>query len=207
MKAKPPKEIRERREQSRPTPKKRPPQTSRLDWKFWAGVSIGLLGLILSAVGLVLGLRAGPTVSLETPLDSSNVLTTPVEIANNGPLDLTNVRVETYVRNLVTAGGGVVQDVMQINYFPPSKTLVAGESKTVPFGQLVKTDPPTSADVSIILYYHPEYMSFWEKRRVFRFTTAVQRDGTLRLQKQPAENILQRYDALRSLRTQGANPY
>jgi hypothetical protein len=204
MKTRPPKEIRNRREQGRKQSKTRRQQRFQFDWKFWVGtVTLGLVGLLLGAIALGPVVLAVPSVSIGAALDPADVLTTPIEISNTGWFDLKDVRVETFMRNLEyqNMSGATIRDNGAAGYFPPSPDLAPGEAKTVPFRNVFHFAAPlTAADVALIVFYREQYWpSFLRpKRKAFRFTTARQSNGTLILLKQPAEDTLVRYDAMKA---------
>jgi hypothetical protein len=194
MRGKPPKEILERRESPPPRKPAQQPSTVEWDWKFWAGLSLAIAGLILTA----LGLQARPAVSLEAPLDPKDVLTTPIEFNNGGWLDLEDVKIITFVRKIERLGN-IISSNITFGFVPPTKTLMVAETTTVLLTDLIKSTEHqaiTSADIALIAFYKPAYFPFWPKRKAFRFVAARQADGTLRLQPQPAEDTLDRYDQL-----------
>ena len=159
------------------------------------GLAIGLLSLILGAIGLILGLQAGLTVSLQPPLDPDDVLTAQFEITNNGLLDLKDVRIRAFEIRVEDTNRNLRERGIGAGYTPPAETLMPGESKTVPFKTFISTDAPLAyADIAIIAFFRPAYMPFWQKRRAFRFVTIRQAGGSLRLQKQPAADALAQYD-------------
>jgi hypothetical protein len=169
----------------RPTPSK-----PRFDWKVWAGIAIGILGLILGA----LGLRARPTVSLESPLDPKDILTTPFVISNDGMLDLENIEVQTFLIQIQYQNLWLERKSIGLKYFPPSKTLGIGERETVPLARLIKpTYPVITADVALIVTFTPQFLPFMRKTKVFRFITIRQPDGLLRLEQEPASDALEEY--------------
>ncbi|MCH7986819.1 MAG: hypothetical protein IH847_09595 [Acidobacteria bacterium] len=159
------------------------------------GFAIGLLSLILGAIGLILGLQAGLTVSLELPLDPDDVLTAQFEISNSGLLDLKDVRIIAFEIRVEDKNRNLRERNIGGRYTPPAETLAPGESKTVPFKTFISTDAPlVYADIAIIAFYRPAYMTFWQKRQAFRFVSVPQIGGSLRLQKQPAADALAQYD-------------
>src|ERR1035438_10301174 len=95
MSGRTPKEIRQRREQ-KPKPKQRRVAPKKNCWLDRLNLSIGIASLVLVVIGWILGLRAGPTVSLGSPLDPNDVLTTPVEISNSGLIDLEDMRIQSF---------------------------------------------------------------------------------------------------------------
>jgi len=164
-----------------------------LDWKFWVGLGIAVLGLILTAIGL----RARPTVSLESPLNSNDVFATPFVISNDGILDLENVEVASFLIQARYENGGVAAGIMGINYIPPSAILQPGERETVPFRHFLKIDArPIDADMALIVTFTPQFLPFFKKTKAFRFVTARQANGTLRLQQEPENGALQQYEQL-----------
>lgn len=76
--------------------------------------------------------------------------------------------------SLADANKNFRRDNIAEGYIPPTKTLESGDAQTVPFQRFVYTDSPLiQADIAIIAFFHPAYMPFWNKRKVFRLV-AVQ---------------------------------
>jgi hypothetical protein len=190
MRGKPPKKgAGKHKHRDQPTPK---PQISKWkwDWKYW-------LALVLSLLIGALGLRAIPTVSLETPLNPDDVLSTPIVISNDGLLALTNVNVATYVVQEQWGLNAAAHDTFGAGYYPPNQRLEPGEAETVPFRTLVSAGEGVSkltcADVALIVSFQVEYIPFIRRIRPFRFKTMGQKDGTLRFQKQPPGDVANRF--------------
>jgi hypothetical protein len=193
MRSKPPQEILERR---RKPPRKLPvqrPSKWRWDWKYWLATGLALIGLILGGIAL----RARPTISLEPPLDSRNVISTPIVISNDGMLALKDVEVTSFLYR-IDLFTGVVRDQYDIGsgYIPPNKTLETGERETVNISTFLSNDFNINigyADIGLIVTFRPEYTPC-KRVRAFRLKTARQSDGTLRFEQQPAGDILEQYE-------------
>jgi hypothetical protein len=98
MKAKPPKEVLERRAE-RPKPKKKPQPQKRSALKMIEvilGIGLAIAGTTLTA----LQFRARPTVALEAPLDPRNILTAQFVISNDGQLAINQVNARFIVLDL-----------------------------------------------------------------------------------------------------------
>ena len=142
----------------------------------------------------MLGLQAGPSVSMQPPLDRKNILTTQFEITNGGLLSLKDVRIKAF--EIIIVSGGVLRERnIGGGYTPPTKSLITGETQTVAFKTFITSNAPIAhADIALIAFFKPAYMPFWKKRVAFRFATVRQDTGYLRLQKQPAADALAQYD-------------
>jgi hypothetical protein len=156
-------------------------------------------------ITLIPVLRAGPSVSLDAPLNPDDVLTTPVEVVNNGSFDLNDVRVESL--ELSGFGGDSVSvGNIERGYVPPNKILKSYESETVPLKAFNIGKQRESEEIALIAFYNTNFPPFWHRRVAFRFKSVRQSDGRLRLEKQPAGDTLQRYDEIISGTTSGTTP-
>lgn len=195
MKAKPPKEIRDRREQPPSSKTHILQSTERFDWKFWVGLGIAIAGLILGAIGLNLAIEARPTISLETPLNPDDVLTTPFVISNDGALSLENVTAAILVRNFEDTHGNHIGGLVGWGSVPTSPEMRPSDRKTIqPFSHIVNEENPIiSGEVAIVVSYTPAYIPLWPKHRGFRFVVERQSDGRSRFEQQPSEGIEEDY--------------
>jgi hypothetical protein len=203
MRPKPPKEIRERREEQRQMRHKRRQQEKTIIGMHpWAFV-LTVLGLLLTAGGLILGLLmlvSRPTVSLDPPTDANDILSTQIVISNEGVLPLEDVDVGVFIRSINSRLGPVLADILGSRYQPPSKEILPGQKKTVRITPFRLTSAPiVSADIGLVVCYKPIIIpkwAWWGDPKVFRFDAVQQADGTARLRQQPADNsILADYSA------------
>jgi hypothetical protein len=189
MKDKPPREVSEiRKRKPRPKPKSTLSRW-KWDWKYWLALALSLL---LGAIGL----QARPTISLEPPLDVSNVLTTRVIIANDGLLALTNVRVAEFDEDILFADYSRSLKSLGERYVPPAGRLEPGEKERVSFQSLVVNlhFPIVTADIGLIVSFSPQYLPFLNRRKAFRFKTVADHEGRLRLEEQPAGDLMRDYE-------------
>jgi hypothetical protein len=199
MKGTPPKELLKRRQQKTP-PKKQSAQTTILGmhpWAFWLTV----FALLLSIVGLTLTalqFQARPTVSLGTPLDPANVLSTPIIISNDGLENLQDMGFMSYFKEVKYEGGGEIANATGARVLEAVHTLTAGEKHEVLPAQVVGffggTPRVRELDFALVVYFRPAY---WPKtkRRFFRFRVAQNSDGTQRLMEVAAEDIEKDFDS------------
>jgi hypothetical protein len=177
-----------------PPEKKRPAKTGKEPTHSSQG-TIGILLTILLGIPTVLRLRAHPTVSLSDPLNPDDVRSTPFIISNDGLLDLEKVNVACYVVRMEATGDNEESNVFSANYIMELPNLMIGEKETVPFFDGVNLhEPIKNADVALIVTFYPQYMPFWSKKRVFRFSTVRDSFGKLRMQEQPAGDLLNKMD-------------
>jgi hypothetical protein len=194
MKGKPPKEIRERRGQQprREQVSIQPPKPflKKLEWIL--GIGVGITGLLLTA----LQYQARPTVSLGTPLDPSDVMTTPITISNDGLTDLKDMRFQSFFKNIqfrdVRIGDEIGTRLLdKIDTFAPGE-----KQEILPYqaiGIPSQYGTPIELDFALVVSFRPAYWPF-DKRRFFRFSIAHNSDGTARLRNIAANDIKRIYD-------------
>ena len=194
MRGKTPKDIRHRREQQ-PLKVRQEGGAKKSRWLDPLNLGLGIAGLVLALLTLALGLKADLAASVDPPLDPTDVLTSQFEISNTGLLDLVNVRVQAFVIAAIYEHAKETNS-LATKYVPPAQRLASGETQTVPFRRIVRTNQPMkSIDIALIAFFKPAYMPFWKtKRKALRFVGVREADGKFRLQKQPAGDALQRYD-------------
>jgi hypothetical protein len=162
----------------------------KFDWKYWVATGLALLGLLLGAISL----RARPTVALESPLDSRNVLSTPIVISNDGMMALRDVEVASFVIQAGYQNHDLEMGSIGSSYTPPGAALESGERETVLFEHFFREDRPIiQADIALIVTFSPEFLPFFRRTRVFRFSTARQANGTLSLEHIPAADAFEKY--------------
>jgi hypothetical protein len=194
MKARTPKHMRERRNQQRAPKQKKNPRKRPWDWKFWSGIVIAVLALILTALGLR---AARPEVSLQPPLDPDNVMTTRFVISNQGMLSLEDVNVASFLKNFRDANNNTI-GIGSSDYTYAAGELQPGEGKTLPFAPFIKTSTPVvHGDLSLIVSFSPSYLPFWKKTKGFKFSVVQQSDGRSRLEQQPSEGVEDEYQNMR----------
>jgi hypothetical protein len=149
---------------------------------------------VLAAITIWWIIAVAPTVSLEPPIDPANVLTTRFVFANDGPFTLKDVHIELFNRVIGYADGGTEARIGR-GFIPPARMLNVGQKETVPYAQFgfSAERPITSADIALIAFFTPKYIPFWHRSIPYRFTTVRQKDGLLRLEHQPEDDVLQEY--------------
>jgi hypothetical protein len=196
MKSKPPKEIQKRRELK---PRQQTDQEStgtsfwrKIEWVL--GLSVGIAGLLLTA----LQFQARPTASLGTPLNPTNVLTTPITISNDGLTNLQAIRVQSFFRYAEYEGRLEVEDTFGNRALSGIETLATGEKEDVLPVQLFDFGKDSrrilKLDFALVVKFRPAYWP-WEKRKFFRFGIAQNSDGTVRLRQEASGDIDEKYDA------------
>lgn len=162
---------------------------------------IAIIGLLIGVISLVLAIKTEPNVSMESPLDPDSVLTTPFVISNDGPLSIENVKVAILVKGFRDSRNNTIGvGVSDWGITEMSREMKPGDRKTIPspFQRLVMTvNPVVGGRFALVISFRPAYFPFWQKRRAFLFTIARQADGRSRFEQQPAENILDEYEAAR----------
>jgi hypothetical protein len=150
-----------------------------------ASIAIGLLSLVPAA----LGMRQTVTVSVATPMAMSNPLTAPFLIKNDGPFEMTDIRVRCYSQMLSAKGVS-----MGGNIFPPrgnpmdeSKTLRRGETKPVICLPPFETEERINGADIVLIVDHTK-LWFIHSRDMFRFAGAPSDTG-LRWHQFPLDSI------------------
>jgi hypothetical protein len=194
--SRPPKHIVERRKAARRANTKGPSLSRSYDWKFWA---IGVPGLVVGALALWLAVEDRPTISMGPQMDANNLLSTQVKIVNEGVLPIENVSIEIYVKHAEISRGNVLNDDLAGDYTPPTGILRPGEPKITDLSRMIHGDWEYYAlDIALIAHFHPMWAPFWNRTRIFRFTTAKLANGNAILEQVPAENIEDDYLRIKS---------
>jgi hypothetical protein len=198
MAGKTPKYIQERKASRNQERKKRSQRRSIWNWEWWIPLLISVLGAFLTIVGIIATTRARPTVSLEPPLDPDNVNSTQFVIVNDTWFDFRDMKAAGIMKNYKTSfiqEGGVMTTGWDTIPIPPD--LNADERSTIPspLRSIGLGGTIFSGEFGLIISYRPKWLPFWERRRAFRFTIALQSDGRNRFEQQPgAEEIEKEYD-------------
>jgi hypothetical protein len=156
----------------------------------WA-LAISVIGLLIGTAGTMittLTLRSEPTITLGPPINPVNILSTQVEISNDGALSLADVDIAIYIRRI--QGPKYAVTAMAGNrYQPPSRRMQVGEKKTIRLGPTVNVGLPIrSVDMSLIVCYRPDVIPGWIWRggpKVVLLDSVLQADGATRLRQQP----------------------
>lgn len=199
MKGKPPKKIQKLRESTPKSPKQEKQSkktfSKRVEWIFATGLA--LTGLMLTA----LQFQARPTVSLGTPLDPRDVVTTPLIVSNDGLTDLKDMRFESFFNGLEYPNRIYFGHVFGRDVLEKIDTLQPGEQQEIMPVNMFKSGnkTPVKLDFALVIFFRPAYWPF-KKRRFFRFKIAQGSDGIVRFRRVAAEDIEQTYDeAVKSL--------
>jgi len=172
------------------------------------GLFLTVLGLVLTAVGLVILIQLFPrlsaTASLPTdrndPLGSSRFT-----ILNDGYLQVTDVKSACFLWKLTFVEGPRTAEFtnkLAAITVPPEGALNSTEGYTVPCIPYRLIGLPASfrqpvlgrADLAIVVYYRAWPFTFYRDRRLFRFLSRIQNDGTVIWEKQPAAVLEPDYD-------------
>lgn len=166
------------------------------------GLLLTVLGLVLTAIGLValielfprLSASATATTDLDDVLGSSKFT-----ITNEGYLKVTDVSPGCFLWNVTVGRPGASAQfnsgVVRVAQ-PPEAKLPPTEGFTTPCGvegrPIVGTSPPFTplrinrADLAIIVYYRAWPFTFYRDHRLFRFVAHFAR-GAVTWEKQPAD--------------------
>jgi hypothetical protein len=144
-----------------------------------------------------------PTVSLGPQLDAQNIMSTQINIINNGVLPIRDVSFAIYVKNCKIKGGLEFSDMVIGRYQPPTSVLQAGEPITTTFsfvagakGTTIFYAPPNAEylrfDIALIATFRPTWAPFWKRTRTYRFRVVQTSAGQV-MQQFPAEDIEAEY--------------
>ena len=192
MRAKPPREISDRRAISHKPPKQ---QSVPESWTHkTARRGVVALGMIVGVAGLILTtleFQARPSASLEAPLNAADALSTPFVISNDGQLQLKDVGVKWYIREVMYNNNSGLRGDSAEYWNPESPRLEIGERKTVEYPSNLRVSglPLVSVDIVAGVYFRPPYWPFKKRHRLFRLVGVHQSDGNMRLQLQPASDV------------------
>ena len=171
------------------------PSGSKWDRKFWVGIAVGIVSIILGA--LVLKQRL--TITLESPTDPSNIMSTQIIISNDGILALEDVDVAIFIRNIQGPKYGASR-ISGTRYQPPARQMNVGDKRTVRLApwRVGVGQPIQNVDIGVMVCYRPEILPKWlwaGNPKVFRIDSVLQSNGEVRLRQQPDDgNILAEYE-------------
>ena len=167
------------------------------------GLFLTILGLVLTAVGLIALVELFPRLSAtaSSPTDLNDPLTSSkFTVSNDGYLRVTDVTSACFLwRVQMTSGGSSKPNVQFVNGLaevvkPAEAKLSPTEALTVPCTgqQLVGASAPyvqpalTDADLAIVVYYRAWPFTFYRDRRLFRFVARLGKRGEVIWEKQPS---------------------
>lgn len=194
MAGKPPKDIRDRREQGKQS-EKQPVEKGQLrntiskSWKL-VGVAVTLLATSLGIVTGYLSLVPKISVSQNQPLNPNELFSTPFIISNDGPLGINNIDFVCWMRD-IQVGASAIKNVGLTSPSLHAEGMEPGERATYPCGPTVSLHPLTSADVVFEVKFRPDFVP-WRISRRFRFVTMQTSDGQLVWYPQPFNRLNQK---------------
>jgi hypothetical protein len=167
------------------------------------GLLLTVLGLVLTAAGLVTLIEMFPRLSAtaSSPLDQGNQLaSSKFTVSNDGYWQVTDVVSACYLWK-VTEGGFHFTDSMARVAVPAGNILSPTEGYTVPCvsENMFAVGPPFAlkikqADLAIAVYYRPWPFTIVRKHRLFRFVARIGREGEVVWDKQPAADLEADFD-------------
>jgi hypothetical protein len=201
MTAKTPRYIRERRDRLPVTKTKANSKKASWDWRYWTATALAVLGLIVS-------MTWRPDISMESPLDPDNVLSTQFVVENSTWFDFTDVKAAAMSKNIKTTLASVGSIYSGWDTLPIPPELPAGEKRTIPypFRSIQFGGTVLAGDFGLIISYTPKYLPFWKRERGFLFTIGVQSDGRSRFQRQPGEEVEKEYEQYEKSRATDFSP-
>lgn len=158
-----------------------PPSGSKLK-KIWQRFFAALV-FLLTALALV-ELLPRISASAVPPFDANHPLASRWTVTNEGYLKITRTRAICFVWRVQAVV--TMQNSASNPSKPTGNVLSPGDSFTVPCsipGML--SGPYHSADIAIIVFYHPWPFTFFHYRRFFRFVMRRETDGNITWDKQP----------------------
>lgn len=167
------------------------------------GLFLTILGLVLTAIGLVALIELFPRLSAtaSSPTDLNDPLTSSkFAISNDGYLRVTEVTSACFLWRVEMASAG--RSSPNIHFTdglaevakPPESRLNPTEAFTVPCtgSQILGSSAPYAqpilarADLAIVVYYRPWPFTFYRDRRMFRFVSHAGKQGEITWEKQPS---------------------
>lgn len=172
------------------------------------GLFLAVLGLVLTAIGLVTVIQLFPRLSATAslPTDKNDPLgSSTFTVVNDGYLQVTDVKSACFLWKLTFVEGSRTAEFtnnLAAITVPPQSTLNSTEGYTVPcipyrlIGLPASFRQPvlTRADLAIVVYYRAWPFTFYRDHRLFRFLSRIQNDGTVVWEKQPAAVLEPDYD-------------
>jgi hypothetical protein len=172
------------------------------------GPFLAVLGLVLTAIGLVTLIQLFPRLSAiaSSPTDKNDQLgSSKFTVSNDGYLEVTDVMSACFLWKLTFVEGprtGDFSNKLSAIVVPPESALNPTEGYTVPCipRRLIDLPAPfhqpvlARADLAIVVYYRAWPFKFYRDHRLFRFLSRIQNDGTVIWEKQPAAVLEPDYD-------------
>lgn len=172
------------------------------------GPFLAVLGLVLTAIGLVTLIQLFPRLSAiaSSPTDKNDQLgSSRFTVSNDGYLEVTDVMSACFLWKLTFVEGprtGDFSNKLSAIVIPPESALNPTEGYTVPCipRRLIDLPAPfhqpvlARADLAIVVYYRAWPFTFYRDHRLFRFLSRIQNDGTVIWEKQPAAVLEPDYD-------------
>jgi hypothetical protein len=178
--AKPPEDIRDRREEGK-QPRHREvaathaQATISKSWKIMAG-AVTLLATSLGIATGYLSLLPRVSVSQNQPLDPANLFSAPFIVSNDGPLGINDVQILCDLQKVKTGTGGI-ENIAITSPGLHVDGMEPGERATFPCGPPIKISPD-SADVIFVVEFRADFVP-WRTKRYFRFVTMNGSGGQL----------------------------
>jgi hypothetical protein len=203
----PPKDIVKRRQESQ-LPRYTQPSKQPVDWKFWSGMIVGVIGSLATILALWLTVEDRPTVSLGPPRDPHNVLSTEVIMVDNGVLPIHDVSFAVFLKHGKIANILSINEVTDDGFEPSAKVLMPGEPVTSdlsimagPNSHLIYSNDRDKngnvdvqeLDIALIAKFRPTWAPFWKRTRAFRFRTVTVGKNTV-LEQIPTADIETEYE-------------
>jgi hypothetical protein len=200
-KKQPPRESPKERKQTTHKSHKLPHKNTAPDWKFWAGMVVAIVSLLLAVFGTWLTIEDRPTISTGPPLDPHNLFSTQITIVNNGVFPLRNVSFAVFLKSAEINGAKTTNNRLA-DYEPPTKILRPGEPVKTDLSAVVghnshlfhvegkETEDVRYGplDIGLFAEFRPAWAPFWKRTQVFRFRT-FPTIGGMTLEQVPAEDI------------------
>jgi hypothetical protein len=183
----PPKDIRDRREEGKKTTPAPPERTllRRILSRSWK-IVVGAVALLATSLGIASGyLSLVPKVTFEQnqPLDPLDPFSTPFVASNDGPLGINDVQFDCWSENLNSLKKSHVGHIHIRNPRRNLEGMEVGEKTTIPCEfsaafELKSDNPLVGADIVLRTDFRPDFV-FWHTYRDFRFRTLKGSDGRL----------------------------
>lgn len=151
---------------------------SLIRWLVWVGI-----GLFLGLLGALYYLLPRLSVSPSGPINPSNASSSYFVISNDGYRPIHDVKIHLGLGHihygLIHVEGNSKTYAAELCNDCSIPEIDPTEKHAIPtFLPTFEQSPLTSADITVIVYYRPDFW-LWTQRRMFRFVTAQSADGHL----------------------------
>ena len=157
----------------------------RLHLKGYIAALVTLIG-IGGTCGTFYGLRPQPVVVSTISLDDENPFASQFSIMNNGSMDMQNVRIMCFIRNIKGSFFSISNSLSAVVKLP---RISAGDTVTVPpFKAQIPESIITESDIALVIKYRQTFYP-WRLERIFRLVTVKAHPKGFKWIQQPVDEV------------------